>query len=276
MWYELDDFDVRSRYSDIEERIEELNTLLSDMPEERHIFDEKCRIAYLYHDSALDGVVLTYHELRAAVDATVMSDSALLPTYQEISNHSRALDWIKELAARDFSGDKRQALITKQGILDSHIMLNSKLPRKKPGVFRQEMPLHRLYFHELLDPSLIETALDTLCEELKIPDFISQHPINQAVLFHQRFMEIFPFTKASGRIGRLWMNYFLVGAGYPPVIIHGSDRQRYFETLRDGPEALRLLLLDSMDAALEASVKRLREVFKNRVSRGHHNMRRFG
>lgn len=123
MSFDFDDFDVRSRFIDIDERTEELERLLSDMPDERESFEEKHKIAYIYHDSALDGIVLTYHELRAAVDRKVMSDSALIPTYQEIKNHSEALDSIRlraleETGARAQKAKPRVAL---QQVFDLHL-----------------------------------------------------------------------------------------------------------------------------------------------------------
>ena len=94
MSFDFDDFDVRARFSELDDRSDELRQLLRDLPDEQADFDERCRIAYIYHDSALEGAVLTYHELRAAVDRKVASDSSLIPTYQEIKNHADALDVI--------------------------------------------------------------------------------------------------------------------------------------------------------------------------------------
>lgn len=267
MSFDFDDFDVRSRFIDLDEKTDELEALLRDLPEEGETFDEKCKIAYIYHDSALDGIVLTYHELRAAVDRKVMSDSALIPTYQEIKNHCEALELIQE-HCKDERLKKNRARtpkITVQLIYDLHVLLNKDLPRKTPGVLRKDMPLHRTYFHEILDPSEIEAGLAEVCESLNDADFRAQHAINQACLFHHGFMRVFPFSDGAGKIGRLTMNYFLMRAGYMPAVIHACDRQRYYESLKD-PEALRTLIIDSMDAALEAGLRHLKERFKMRHS----------
>lgn len=66
--------------------------------------------------------------------------------------------------------------------------------------------------------------------------------------------------EGSGKVGRIFMNSFLLQGGYDVVIIHSSERQRYYETLRDGPEALRDLLLDNMDSALESQLKYVSEL----------------
>jgi Fic family protein len=71
-------------------------------------------------------------------------------------------------------------------------------------------------------------------------------------------------SDGSGRIGRLLMNYFLMRASYPPAVIHASDRQSYYEALKAGPEALRGLLIESMDQAVDAGIRHLRERLKMR------------
>lgn len=266
MSFDFDDFDVRARFIDLDEKTDELNVLLEDMPDERDAFDERCKIAYIHHDCALDGIVLTYHELRAAVDRKVMSDSALLPAYQEIKNHADALEVISE-HCREEQGKKNRARnpkVTTQLVYDLHVLLNKDLPRKTPGVLRKDMPLHRTYFHEIMDPEEIDNGLKRVCEAVSHPDFRAQHPINQACLFHHDFMKVFPFSDGAGKVGRLIMNYFLMRDGYLPAVIHACDRQRYYESLKQGPENLRLLLIDSMEAALEAGVRHMQDRLRQR------------
>ena len=50
-------------------------------------FDEKLDQSWIYHDNALEGVVLSYHELKAAIDKKIISDVSLIPMYEEIKNH---------------------------------------------------------------------------------------------------------------------------------------------------------------------------------------------
>jgi Fic family protein len=269
MSFDFDDFDVRSRFIDLDERSEELSRLLDQMPEEREPFQERCRIAYIYHDSALDGIVLTYHELRAAVDKNVMSDTTLIPTYQEIKNHAQAQELVTSRALSEASQRSRQRhpKVTVDQVMELHLLLNKDLPRKHPGQLRAEMPLHRTYFHNISDPSDIPAGLERVCAIVDDSEFRAQHPINQAALFHHEFMQVFPFTHDSGKVGRLLMNYFLVRAEYMPAVVPASDRQQYYEALKDGPEALRTLIIDAMEAALEAGVRHLKERLASGVGR---------
>ncbi len=266
MSFDFDDFDVRSRFIDLDDKHDEVNQLLADLVDEQADFDERCKIAYIYHDSALEGIVLTYHELRAAVDRKVASDTSLIPTYQEIKNQSDALDVIVEQGREEMKkkARSRNPKVTTQLVYDLHVLLNRGLPRKVPGALRKDMPLHRTYFHDIAEPLNIEAGLAEVCQSVDDADFRAQHPINQACLFHHAFMRVFPFSDGSGKVGRLLMNYFLLRAGYTPAVIHASDRQQYYEALKQGPDGLRGLVIDSMDAAVDASVRYLRERLKSR------------
>lgn len=266
MSFDFDDFDVRARFSDLDDKMDELRQLLRDLPDEQADFDERCKIAYIYHDCALEGMVLTYHELRAAVDRKIASDTSLIPTYQEIKNHSDALNVIQE-HCREETAKKtrvRNPKVTVQLMHDLHVLLSRGLPRRQPGALRKDMPLHRTYFHDIHEPQLIEAGMQEVCDGVDHTDFRAQHPINQACLYHYSFMKVFPFSDASGKVGRLLMNYFLMRAGYLPAVIHASDRQAYYEALKVGPEGLRLIVIDAMDQAVDAGIRHLRERLKMR------------
>lgn len=270
MSFDFDDFDVRARFSDLDDRTDELRQLLRDLPDEQGDFDERCRMAYIYHDSALEGTVLTYHELRAAVDRKVASDSSLIPAYQEIKNHADAITTIEAHCREELgrsTSRTRHARISPQLVMDLHVLLTRNLVRKVPGGLRKDMPIHRTYFHEIVDPLHIEAALPASCELVDGADFRAQHPINQACLFHHEFMRVYPFAEYSGKVGRLLMNYFLIRSGYLPAVIHASDRQAYYESLRDGPEALRLIVVEAMEQAVDAGVRHLRDRLRTRGAR---------
>jgi Fic family protein len=67
-------------------------------------------------------------------------------------------------------------------------------------------------------------------------------------------MQIFPFMEATGKVGRLLMNSFLLQGGYDLAIIHQSERQQYYEILKAHPSELRLLLLDSIESSIDSRI----------------------
>ena len=106
------------------------------------------------------------------------------------------------------------------------------------------MPLHRTYFHDIYDPAQIDAGILSVCESVNDSDFRAQHPINQACLFHHGFMKVFPFADGSGKVGRLLM--------------------AYYESLKDGPVGLRLIVIEAMEQAVDAGVRHLRERLRAR------------
>ena len=48
---------------------------------------------------------------------------------------------------------------------------------------------------------------------------------------HWRFVAIHPFDDGNGRTGRLLMNFVLLRAGYPPVLIGPEERAAYLGAL---------------------------------------------
>lgn len=263
MFFEFDDFDVRERFYSIEEKTERLKLFLESLNiEKRHEFRDMCVRAYVYHDSALDGMVVTGEEIATVFSSDGSGQYVRSRVMQEIKNHRDMVYRMQVQMERAKSADRiyQCEVIKAMEVVELHQTLYDNISRKEAGKLRRVVPLHSSYFHSFTDPKIVERHLDELCKQTEHPEFQAQHPINQAVLFHRQFMSIFPFMEGSGKVGRLYMNSFLMQGGYDFAIIHGSERQRYYETLRDGPEQLRDLLLDSMESALEAQLKYVSEV----------------
>jgi len=60
---------------------------------------------------------------------------------------------------------------------------------------------------------------------------------------HVLFEAIHPFNDGNGRTGRVILNYFLISAGYPPVILKGDEenKKKYYKALEQGDSVLRRL-----------------------------------
>src|SRR3954465_7854645 len=88
----------------METKFFELDTRAEVLRERRHrpaqaivaAFDDKLDVSWIFHDHALEGVVLSYSELKAAIDQRIISDVSLIPMYEEVKNHKLAVDFIRE------------------------------------------------------------------------------------------------------------------------------------------------------------------------------------
>ena len=57
------------------------------------------------------------------------------------------------------------------------------------------------------------------------------HPFVLATIFHHKFEKIHPFFDGNGRTGRMLMNYILIKAKYPPIVIYKKNRNEYLDAL---------------------------------------------
>ncbi|MFW2389134.1 MAG: Fic family protein [Polyangiales bacterium] len=241
----------------IEERVAQLQQLLDDAdPQVRKEYQERFDIAWIYHDSALEGVVYSMDELKAAIYDEVISDPSLIPVYDEIRNHMGAIEMIREMSSR------RRFAVNLEVIKKLFAQLApEELEGKGPPKYRKDMPLHRLYFHEISQPDKISYRMRQLVQWLTEPETKkSMHPVRMASKAHYQLLHIYPFPRHSGKVARLVMNLILMRAGYPPVVIHATERQRYYEALRNGEDATANLVNQALGAAIETAIQYFEEI----------------
>ena len=246
---------MRQRYSDLDEltdRVREQSQLGWNQ------FQEMFDISWIYHENGLEGVVLTYPEIKSAVDNKIISDVSLLPTYQDIKNQKNVIDVVREKALN------RRFQVTIPFLKELHGMLVDD--PAMVGVYRKDIPLHRTYFHEIAQPAKIESELQDVLAFLKERHGPDMHPVELAAITHHRFLRVFPFSRYSGMLGRLMANFVLFRHGYLPCIIHSSDRQRYYEALRNNEKAFREFMCESIDNSLENAVRFFEAAQKQRTA----------
>ena len=162
-------------------------------------FDEKLDQSWIYHDNALEGVVLSYHELKAAIDKKIISDVTLIPMYEEIKNHKAAIEMVRQMARtwaaeRHANKKKRKNEITIDTLKALHSALTPE-EKAKGNPYRKDNPLHRLYFHEIAQPANIAQRMKKLVEWLDEEETQHLHPVERAARAHYRFMAIYPWPK---------------------------------------------------------------------------------
>ncbi len=270
---------MKERYQEIDEKNEALRDYLGIFKEKGRDFLEKFEMSWIYHDAALEGTVYTQQELVSALFPERASmDPAMIPVVLEIRNHKAACDYLREEAA---ATGKKQAQITLTTIKRIHDLLCGNTPealatratierrdrtekelakeRERSG-YRKDMPLHRTYFHEIAQPAKIQPGLEKLVDYTASAEFREFHPIKQAAVVQHRFMQVFPFTENSGKVGRMLTNLVLLRHGYMPAIIHSIDRQRYYESLRGAEGLFRTLLMDAIENSLDNGIKYFKDM----------------
>lgn len=235
----------------LEERLAYLEELRKAAPASANSeFERNLDMLWIYHDSALEGVVYTQDELKSAILDQVMSDSSLIPVYDEIRHHRAAIQTIRSLA------QKKKVTVDLDLIKGLFAQLApEEIEGKAPPKYRKDMPLHRLYFHEIATPDKIPGQMKALVQWVNDPDTKrSTHIVRLAAKTHYSLLQTYPFPKHSGKVARLILNVMLMDVGYPPVIIHATERQRYYEALKQGEDRTAALVNEALVASVESTI----------------------
>jgi Fic family protein len=249
---------MRTRYVDFDDRHEDLAERMRAMPEQAEDFMKKWELSWLYHENALEGAVYTSPELEHAFANQPVADATYLTALIEIRNHKVALDVVRAEAKA------KKPRINLTLVKKLYEILGAGIEGRSVAEYRKDMPLHRAYFHEISQPAKIAPLLQKLMEYCDSADFRNAHPIQRASRLQHGFMQVYPFTENSGRVARLLANLVVLHAGYLPCIIHATDRQRYYESLRLPETALRDLMMEGMDNALAQAEKYFGEALAQR------------
>ncbi len=216
-------------------------------------FQERLDMSWIYHDSALEGTVLSRDELKSAMDKDVVPDVSLIPIHDEIRAHKAAIDHVREIAAQ-----RKKVPITIELILKLRDVLSPNENAEAlalEGPYRKDTPVHRLYFHDIPAADKIPGEMKKLADWLADAETKKLTSLRLATKLHFKLMQIYPFPRHSGKIARLAMNLVLLRGGYPPAIIHSTDRQRYYESLRGPNTLLYNLVVDALENSIDSAIK---------------------
>ncbi len=208
-------------------------------------------LSWVYHDSALEGVVYNMDELRAALDNQAPSDTSLVPVFDEIRQNKAAIELIRELT------EKKRLNLSLEVIKKIYSTLApEEVEGKSPPKYRKDMPVHRLYFHEISAPEKISYKMRQLVSWMNSAETKrSTHTLRLAAKAHYQLLHIYPFPKHSGKVARLLMNLVLLRGGYPPAVIHATERQRYYEALKQSDNATARVVTEALVASMDSAIR---------------------
>src|SRR5882724_9675941 len=240
----------------IEERYAKILARLNSTDVEfRREYRESFDMSWVYHDSALEGVVYTYQELKTATDPSVGSvPDGMQPVCEEIRRHRQAIEYVRELAER------KRIPITVDTIKKLYVILHPDEGDVKSVKYRKDIPQHRLYFHEYAAPDKIAYRVRQVIDWLNGPEPKKiKNTVRIAARAHYDLLRVFPFAMDSGKVSRLFMNLLLMRADCPPALIHSTERQRYYEALRGQLPIIVTMVTEAITNALSSIEKKLDE-----------------
>jgi Fic family protein len=247
------------QFFDLDEKLATLSRRRqAEDPQATKTFEDRIVVGWLYHDNALEGTVLTFQEIKDALEGKPSIDSGLAPMYQEVRDHKAAIDVIKALANKR----PKPGFLTIEFIKHLYEVLTPDC-KSKDGGYRNIKDHSRLYHHAIARFDKIPEMMRKLCTSLRDTD-ISVHPVAHAINLHFEIMSIYPWARNSGKMARLLMNLILLSDGYPPVVIPGNERQRYYDSLRGENDRLGDLVTDSLETYCSAAGRYLDELAARR------------
>ena len=245
---------LEERSAKLEER------LLVAGPEFQKAYRDSLDMSWIYHDSALEGSVYTGQELKAAIEeaAPIVTDSSIQPICEEIRRHREALDYIRDYAT------KKRLPITIDVVKKLYLILHPEEGDIKTVKYRKDIPQHRLYFHEYAPPDKITYKVRQILDWTNDPETRrTRSAVRIAARAHYDLLRVFPFASDSGKVARLFMNLLLLRNGYPPAIVHSTERQRYYEALKGSSAVMTQIVHEAIENNL-GSVEKLLEMHESK------------
>lgn len=183
---------------------------------------EDIRLAHTYHSDAIEGNTLTLQETKLVIFDGITVGGKTLNEHLEAKGNAEGFDLIEEMAGEGAEWDHKiiqqiHEVVTRGQLIDT-------------GRYRTENV--RISGAVKTPPSYtkILILIDEFLTRIKESN---SPPLIIAGYIHHKFVEIHPFIDGNGRVARLLMNLYLIGHGYPPIVLRVEDRMVYYDSLRD-------------------------------------------
>lgn len=227
----------------------------------RHVrqeFQERLMLSWLYHESALEGIVLTREDLWRALDHKPcrnycddrrdqllrrMKASMTQLLSEAGSREALSLEWIKA----------QHGALCDEG---SDAAGRYRKRDTSPGVYNLDVVAANsisYYFRKFI--------------ELYEAELTDSHPVRAAALAHWEFMKVFPFDELTGLVGRLMLNAILLRNDYPPAVFHASNRHKYFAALSGHRGDMIPVVVEAVSSTISAASAFSHELHATNTSR---------
>jgi fido (protein-threonine AMPylation protein)/DNA-binding XRE family transcriptional regulator len=207
----------------------EIKLLFEKLQEFRH--QDSYRIAqaleleYTFESNRIEGNTLTLRETDLVVNEGLTISGKSMREHLEAINHQEAIEYVKELVAKNY-------VINERELLAIHNLILRGISPKDAGVYRTVQVMIKGASH--IPPSAFEVE-----KEMKAyfkwyeNNRHTLHPVVLAADMHEKLVTIHPFIDGNGRTARLVMNLILLQNGYVIANIKGdyATRMKYYDSL---------------------------------------------
>ena len=181
------------------------------------------RIRFTYHSNAIEGNTLTMSETKAVLEDGITIGGKSLREHLEAVGHSQAIDYLEVLAQGD-------AALTERTLKDFHSLILRNIDGANAGTYRRVNVLISGAGHIPPQAESVPEKMEAFFRWYGVARG-ALHPVEFAARVHADFVNIPPFKDGNGRTARLIMNFELMRAGFPTVIVPVDARPDYYRNL---------------------------------------------
>jgi len=180
-------------------------------------------VRFTYNSNAIEGNPLTLRETALVLSDRIAPQGTGTDAVIEAMNGKDAWEF-----AKSYSGQVNEAFIRRL-----QFMVTKNTACRIQGDYRDSEI--RIAGSEWAPPKAKEVPFEMkkLCKEYS-KKRKTLHPVELAAWFHNRLVQIHPFTDGNGRASRLAMNWILMKNRFPPVIIYVKNKQVYYSVIEAG------------------------------------------
>lgn len=211
----------------IKNRIQELRTEYDSLRRGKEsllvMIDEAEISENVYNSNAIENSTLTLKETEKILLEVALSREVSLREVFEAKNLARVINY-----KRDKSQNHE---LDKELILLLHQMLIGGINDKIAGRFRGKGEFVRVGTHIAPAPERVEKIIESIL--LEYSSDLSSYFLDKIAKFHLDFETTHPFCDGNGRIGRVLINFQLLAAGFPRIIIRDKEKDIYYQAFKD-------------------------------------------
>jgi Fic family protein len=176
----------------------------------------------VFNSNAIENSTLNIPETeQILMEMEVARDVSVREVF-EAKNLARVSEYLrKRVDTLDFDTDL---------LLFLHQMLLSAIDDNIAGRFRGPGEYVRVGTHIAPPPEQIQPRLAAAFADFK--QNATGDIMADIARFHLEFEMVHPFNDGNGRIGRVVMNFQLMQAGYPPIIIRDREKSHYYKSFK--------------------------------------------
>ncbi|KAG0723129.1 Adenosine monophosphate-protein transferase Fic [Chionoecetes opilio] len=179
---------------------------------------------HIYHTAGIEGNTMTLAQTRMILETRLAVGGKSIMEHNEILGLDSALKYINTTLLH------RVGRVSLHDLLQIHTRVLGHSDPLQAGRLRTTQVF--VSNHIPPPPTRLQVLMEDFVSWLNSAEAAALHPVRYAALAHYKLVFIHPFSDGNGRTARLVMNFLLMQAGFPPVIIRKQDRMLYYDGLQ--------------------------------------------